>query len=311
MSRYPIHDLTDAEFEQLVTLICREVMGIGITSFCAGKDGGKDAKFEGTARAFPDTTNPGSGKFIIQAKHTSFPASCSDSEFENILVGKEIPKIKRQFDEGALTHYILFTNRRKSGGAEERIPNRIKNETGVQHVWLRGLEDIERELSLNPAIVKAVGLDKLRAPIQFTPDDIRDVIVAFHKHRQAMPTAFDSQHDFKDYPGLEKKNAVNGLTDVYYQYIKEDSMKHFAAIREFLVNPRNEVLAEQYHAVADELKGQIIVHRDRFESFDRALEDVAVLIHQASPELQPAARRPLAKTLVHYMYVDCDIGVKS
>ena len=27
MPRFPIHDLTDTEFEQLVTLICREVMG--------------------------------------------------------------------------------------------------------------------------------------------------------------------------------------------------------------------------------------------------------------------------------------------
>ena len=91
MSHFPIHNLTDAEFENLVTLICREIMGIGITSFTAGKDGGKDAKFEGTASAFPDVTNPVSGKIIIQAKHTSFPATCSDYDFEKTLIGKEIP----------------------------------------------------------------------------------------------------------------------------------------------------------------------------------------------------------------------------
>jgi hypothetical protein len=287
------------------------VLGIGITSFAAGKDGGKDAKFEGSARAFPDEVNPASGKFIIQAKHTSFPASCSDAAFADTIIGKEIPKIKRQFEEGRLTHYIIFTNRRKTGGAEENIPERIKKETGVQHVWLRGLEDIERELLLHPKIVKAVGLDKLRSPIQFTPEDIRDVIIAVHAHRQTLQTAFDSQHDFRDYPGLSRKNEINGLSPSYDRYIRDDSMKDFQTIRAFLENPRNALLAEKYHAVADELKGQIILHRDRFASFDQALEDITVLVHQRSPEIQTAGRRFLTKKLVHYMYVNCDIGQKT
>lgn len=79
MPRFPIHDLSDREFEQLVVLICRELMGIGIPSIAAGRDGGKDAKFEGTATAFPNTAAPASGKFIVQAKQTSSPvASRSD-----------------------------------------------------------------------------------------------------------------------------------------------------------------------------------------------------------------------------------------
>jgi hypothetical protein len=310
MSRFPIHELTDTVFEDLVVLICREVMGIGVTSFAKGRDGGKDGKFEGTAKAFPSSAEPANGKFIIQAKHTSFPGSCSDSEFLT-LVKKEIPKIKRQFDEGRLTHYILFTNRRKTGGAEDIIPDLIKKETGVEYVWLRSLEDVERELRLHPHIVKAVGLDKLLSPVQFTPDDIRDVIIAFYDHRQAITSVFDSQYDFHDYPGLDRKNEINGLTPTYNKYICDDSMKHFAGIRSFLENARNQTLAEQYHAVADELKGQIILHREGFTSFDQVLEDVAVLVHQRSPELQYAPQRRLTKTIIHYMYVNCDIGEKE
>lgn len=311
MARFPFHDISDTEFERLVVLICREIMGIGITSFAAGPDGGKDAKFEGTATAFPSIVEPASGKFIIQAKHASSPtASCSDSDFETTLINKELPKIKRQFDESRLTHYLLFTNRRKTGGAEERIPDRIKAETGVQHVWLRGLEDLERDLLLHPRLAKAVGLDKLRSPILFTPEDLRDVIVALHTHRLAMPSAFDSEHDFHDYPGLSKKNAVNGLSPAYDDYIRADSMQHFPAIEHFLKNPRNESLKEQYHAVADELKGQLILHRDRFESFDAALENVTNLAHERSPEIQAAPRRRLIKIVIHYMYVNCDIGQK-
>ena len=312
MTRFPLHDLSDTEFENLVVLICRELMGIGITSFAPGPDGGKDAKFEGTATAFPSTAATASGKFIVQAKHTASPvASCSDYEFETSLIDKEIPKIRRQFDEGRLTHYLLFTNRRKAGGAEDRIPDRIKAETGVQHVWLRGLEDIERELLSHPHIAKAAGLDKLRSPIIFIPEDLRDVIIALHSHRQAIPSSFDSEHDFRDYPGLSRKNQINGLTPAYDAYIREDSMPHFHAVEQFLKNPRNETLKEQYHVVADELKGQLIVHRDRFLNFDTVLEHVTNLVHERCPELQPAPRRRLLKIVIHYMYVNCEIGQKT
>jgi len=314
MPRFPIHQLHDTEFENLVTLICHHILGAGVTSFAPGPDGGKDAKFEGTAVSFPSTADPASGKFIIQAKHTSNPvASCSDYDFETKIVGKEeIPKIKRQFDEGRLTHYLIFTNRRKTGGAEDRIPDRIKTETGVQHVWLRGLEDIERDLLHYPDIVKLSGLGKLRSSIQFVPDDIRDVIVAFHKHRGVIATAFDSQYDFRDYPGLPRKNEINGLTDTYFnEYILADSEPRFPEIRRFLQNPRNWEFAEQYHATANELKGQIITHREQFITFDEALEHVYQLMHERSPELQSAPRRILTKVFIHYMYVNCDIGEKG
>ena len=308
--RFPLHELSDNEFEQLVVLICRELMGIGITSFAPGPDGGKDAKFEGTATRFPSIAAPASGKFIVQAKHTSSPVgSCSNYDFETTLIGQEIPKIQRMFQDGTLTHYLIFTNRRKTGGAEDRIPERIKSATGVQHVWLRGLEDIERELLLHSHIAKAAGLDKLRAPIQFVPEDLRDVILALHTHRQTLPTAFDSEHDFRDYPGLPAKNKINGLTAAYDAYIKESSMPFFPDIEKFLKNPRNESLKEQYHTVADELKGQLIVHRDRFTTFDDALETLYNLIRERCPEIQ-AARR-LVKIAIHYMYVNCEIGQKA
>lgn len=312
MPRFHLHDLNAAEFEQLVAQICRELMGIGITSFAPGPDGGKDAKFEGTATAFPSTAAPASGKFIVQAKHTSSPvASCSDSDFETTLIGKEIPKIKRLFDEGRLSHYVIFTNRRKTGGAEDRIPDRIQKETGVQNIWLRGLEDIERELVRHPHIAKAAGLDKLRSPILFVPEDLRDVIQALHVQRRALPSAFDSEHDFRDYPGLPAKNAVNGLSAPYYAYIQENSLPHFYAVEQFLKNPRNEMQKGQYHAVADELKGQLIVHREIFKSFDEALETVYNLVHERCPEIQGAAHRSLLKIMIHYMYVNCEIGQKS
>ena len=118
MPSYPLHDLSDEEFEDLVTRVCRKILGIGTTSFEKGPDGGKDAKFEGTANCFPSETSPLSGKVVIQAKHTSNPTkSCSDNDFHNnktSVLKIEIPKIKKQVEEESVTHYLLFTNREEN-----------------------------------------------------------------------------------------------------------------------------------------------------------------------------------------------------
>jgi hypothetical protein len=316
MPRYPLHELTDAEFEDLVVKICRRILGIGTTSFAAGRDGGKDASFVGTAGLFPSSTAPATGKFVIQAKHTTNPyGSCSDKDFEanaSSVVSKEIPKLKKQFDDGLLTHFLLYTNRRKAGGADVRISARIKSDTGIQHVWVRGYEDIEQDLIQWPDIVRGSGLEKLRSPIVFTPEDMRDVILAFYAHRPQIATTFDSKHDYRDYPGLAAKNLVNGLSELYFkEMILEGSEPLFPEIRKFLQNPRNATLLDHYHAVANELKAQLILHRNRFESFDNALEHLYALVSDRSSELHRPEHRRLARVFLHYMYVHCDIGAKG
>jgi len=117
---------------------------------------------------------------------------------------------------------------------------------------------------------------------------------------------------FSDYPGLPRKNEINGLTAIYFkEYVLVDSSPRFPEIRRFLENPRNWELAEQYHAVANELKGQIIINRGKFITFDEALEHLYQLMYERNPELRSAPRRTLTKVFIHYMYVNCDIGEKG
>jgi hypothetical protein len=65
---YPLENLTDTEFEELVALICERILGMGTIVFSEGKDGGKDAKFKGKANKFPSESEPWNGKIVIQAK---------------------------------------------------------------------------------------------------------------------------------------------------------------------------------------------------------------------------------------------------
>ena len=68
---YSFEDLDDSQFERLVVQCARKLFGAGVVSFCAGVDGGRDARFTGTADRYPSAAGPWTGKTIIQAKHTN------------------------------------------------------------------------------------------------------------------------------------------------------------------------------------------------------------------------------------------------
>ena len=103
---YPLTELSAEEFENIVVSICEEILGVGTIVFSTGKDGGRDAKFTGTANNFPSQTAPWDGRFIIQAKHTvKASASCSESDFKSTLKN-EVESIKSLKDDEKLDYYL-------------------------------------------------------------------------------------------------------------------------------------------------------------------------------------------------------------
>ena len=108
------------------------ILGMGTIAFSAGKDEGRDARFDGTAQHFPSQAKPAKGKFVIQAKHTTQPgASCSDSAFKTAFKS-ELPKIKNLAKAGDLELYLLFTNRDITGGTERSIVTELRKIDRVQ-----------------------------------------------------------------------------------------------------------------------------------------------------------------------------------
>ena len=98
--KYDYPNLSATQFENLVVDLCQYLFGVATQGFAQGKDGGRDAKFVGTAKQFPSDNNPWNGTVIIQAKHTSsYNKSFSESDFfsesnKSCVILKEIPKIK-------------------------------------------------------------------------------------------------------------------------------------------------------------------------------------------------------------------------
>ena len=80
--KYAYEDLSDGQFENLIVFLCQRLLGISVQGFAKGPDGGRDAKFVGTAELHPSKAAPWVGTTIIQAKHTNgYNRNFSESDF--------------------------------------------------------------------------------------------------------------------------------------------------------------------------------------------------------------------------------------
>lgn len=304
--KYPLEELDSGTFEKLINTICQRLLGMGVISLSEGKDGGRDGVFTGRAERFPsDTDQRWEGKFIMQAKHTSNPvASCSDAEFER-LIDKEIIKLKKLRQEGAVDCYLLFTNRKYSGISGEALCEKIRKETGIPNVAIIGRETINNQyLNPNKDIVRQYQLDMLRIPFDFSDEEIKNIIVAL---RQQWPVISDDvkqqaealKYDF-DKIKIDEKNTKNGLGEIYY--VNE------LLGRSFLENPINEEIKDQYYDIAAELSGTITIKRSDFVAF----EEIFLYIYKRAcdGDIGLMGGKRHVTTLLHYMYVECLIGEK-
>jgi hypothetical protein len=306
---YRLYELNDDEFEKLVARIGLYWFGQGLTPFAPGKDGGRDAKFDGTALCFPSQTAPWNGKVVLQAKHVAAPdRSCSDPDFKRLLK-KEHSKITNLIQDGLCDHYVVFTNRKLTAGADAKLVTSLEA-LGVKNAYIVGVEKLNLALEHYPDIRETLPNSRDTSPFRFDPNDIVEVIGALHDYAENSSAAFDSARDFESIRIRDEKNKINGLSQRYYQQIVvSDSMPHFARIEEFLKNPRNTAFASLYHDSADELKAKILIARAKFELFD----DVFAFLYERIQTQRPAlkGKRRLISILLHYMYCNCDIGDKS
>jgi hypothetical protein len=307
--KYPLYDLDDAEFEQLVVSICEEILGTGTFLFAKGKDGGRDAVFNGKANKFPSDVEPWAGRFIIQAKHTSKPsASCSDSDFKTILNG-EIKRIIKLSNDEKLDYYLMFTNRKLTGIQYDKIQDiadspldNITNEVIAE-------ERIQKWLHDYPSIVKKHNLNKLLLPLQFYDEDLKNIIIAFSKVDFSTETIQKIKRR-NDKISIEEKNELNQMSETYFQNLFKRSFNDFDQIETFFKDPKNSKLSRVYDNTIDDLQAKIIIKRDDYYYFEEViafLYDYMRENQRHDTELIQNSR--LIRTFLHYMYYHCDIGI--
>lgn len=305
---YRLENLSEDDFESLINVLCQKILGIGFVSFSKGKDGGRDGRFEGTANSYPSETVKWSGKFIIQAKHTTdYIASCFDKPFfgnNTSLINEEVKKVKILKLNGEIDNYLLFTNRKETESRENAVIH-IKEETDLSCVDIIGKETIHSWLSQHKDIVKQFGLDKFTMPFEFYDRDIRDLILIFH---DTLPDLKSDTILVLDRPNIENKNQINNLDKSYYEnVILNDLNRYRKQILDFLENPINQEFAQYYEETTVELKRVIETNREQFDGFNKVFDFLTKYLMKKEPEKLKKYRNTIP-AFFHFMYYQCDIG---
>lgn len=289
-------------------------MGISVQGFSAGPDGGRDAKFVGTAELHPSKSAPWTGTTIIQAKHTNgYNKHFSESDFynppsDNTVIGKEIPKIITLYNNGKLDNYMLFANRRLGAISESEIRQHIASRVGMneESIYLCGTEQIEMFLRHFPDIPQKADLDPVDAPLTISPDELAELIQTFHRQQEI----------FRDMPEVsslsrtryEEKNTLNSMSADYANALRKRYLKETRQIDQFLAAPENCEIRECYLSVVDEFQLRIISKRKDYQSFDEVMEYLVKLLFERDPILNQRKHQRLTRAMLFYMYWSCDIG---
>ncbi|WP_209405228.1 ABC-three component system protein [Pseudozobellia sp. WGM2] len=304
--KYPLENLTDKEFEDLVALICKEILGTGTVVFSTGTDGGRDGKFDGVANCFPSKSSPWNGKIVIQAKHTQkINSSCSDSGFQTILKNSVLPSIEKLKKDNKVDFYLLFTNRKLSGIQDAKIEDIFDKNTGVTNRVI-GIETIDLWLKEYPRIARVLNLNKLLLPLNFNENDLKEIINTFNKISNEEEKVIPKIPENRD---IETKNELNELSEEYFNSVIKKNIIYFDQIRDFLTDEINSEYLNKYENTIEDINEEIVLHRDEFEKFEEILNYLYKFIVENNPEL--TQNRRLVRVFLHYMYYNCDIGVNE
>jgi len=108
--KYRLNALGWYNFERLVLTLLKVIIGPGVTSFAGSRDGGRDAKFEGSAN-YPSTRTLWSGYWVFQVKFLDYEEFTSNEARSRLQseVCKEFKKIIER-NRQKPDNYILITN---------------------------------------------------------------------------------------------------------------------------------------------------------------------------------------------------------
>lgn len=66
--KYFYENLSEDQFELLIVHLCQRLLGIATQGFAKGPDGGRDAKFVGSAEIYPSANAPWKGTVVMHQR---------------------------------------------------------------------------------------------------------------------------------------------------------------------------------------------------------------------------------------------------
>jgi hypothetical protein len=156
--------------------------------------------------------------------------------------------------------------------------------------------------------------DHIDYNIYITSDvEIKEIILEFKKQlpniTEDIKTKVEEIKYNFDHIEKEIKNKKNSLSKEYYENeILSKSLSDFTCIQSFLDDDKNSDLRDYYFDIASELSGLITLKRSNFNLFDEVFIFIYQKIADGNNELKGGKRHIF--TLLHYMYMNCEIGLK-
>lgn len=106
-------------------------------------------------------------------------------------------------------------------------------------------------------------------------------------------------------PDLEKKNIKNGIDENYFDFMKDD-FSYFQDINDTLQNDSDNSIKRKYR------KACYLLQQQYLASFQEKMKEFISLViskHSKETDCDSSESIKLGK-LLHYMYSNCDIGIK-
>lgn len=145
--------------------------------------------------------------------------------------------------------------------------------------------------------------------ITFYEEDIKEVIIFFNNKSDEI---ISQPYDMDLTPiGLEEKNEKNRMSESYFKQMIDSNISQFKKIKNFLMDPVNIDYAEMYQETVDDL--QLIVY-----TYIKSVSGFEVIINKLYQHIINSQKndrdfmkiRKKIKLFLHFMYYNCDIGIK-
>lgn len=309
---YPFEDISDTQFESVVIQCMKKLFGAGVQGFSVGPDGGRDARFVGTAERFPSAASPWTGTTIGQAKHTiATNAHYSDPSFsgsaESSVLSKETIRIKKLVEAGELDNYILFSNRRLGGVVGPKLTKALAEATGISpaQLHLAGVEYLDDLLFEYPDILRLAKVDPVDGPLLVSSADLAEVILKIADELNVSPAPKDLVP--VDRVTFREKNELNSMSSEFADELAKRYLGYTAQIDDFLADPANADVLARYEATVEDFQLKIVAKREDYQSFDDVFNYLVDVLVRRDGVL--GRNRSLVRATLFYMYWHCDIGV--
>lgn len=145
--------------------------------------------------------------------------------------------------------------------------------------------------------------------INITWGDFRAVVTALHAQLKQGVDG-DPRHDYT-YIDVERKNELNRLSADYYAMWQREYEPKFLKLKSFLGDDRNTDMQELYYEIVGDLRSEIAAIQGHQP--DIAFDDVLRRVFEAAFGAfsnGPKVNREALRTLIAFMYFECDIGRK-